>query len=417
MLSSTTMNTILCPHCKKAVEISEALSHQLKDEILKEVDGKHKEELEKIRIEAEARAAKRAEEALALRLKTSQEEVEETKKRNNQLQEQLSELLKKLRDMEQKDSERELEMQKQLLKEREMMEMEIAKSEQEKARLDKMELQKQLDDTKKALEDAQRKAQQSSQQLQGEVLELDLEQQLRTEFLTDEITPVPKGVDGADIIQKVRNKFGQIAGSILWETKRTKAWSNTWSAKLREDVRTMGAETAVLVSDVLPAGIETFGFYENIWVSSYRYALPLASALRIGLLQVARAKSASANKDEKLEMLYQYLTNTSFKHRFEAQVEAIIELRQDFEAEQRTMTRLWKKKEMQLQRMTKNVASLYGELQGILGSALPAIQGLEVDHMLDSGTSTLDSVNGNIKNGDLFSDGKETYEKADSTLL
>ncbi len=377
------MNSILCPHCKKQVEISEALSHQLRDQILLEVDGKHKEELEKIRLESEARAAKKAEEALGLKLKNSQEEIEETKRRNNQLQEQLSELLKKLRAMEQKDSERELEMQKQLLKERELMEMEISKSEQEKARLEKMELQKQLDDTKKALQDAQRKAQQSSQQLQGEVLELDLEMQLKECFPTDEITPVPKGIDGADITQKVRNKYGHVAGTILWETKRTKAWNQAWLGKLREDVRTLGANCAIIVSEILPQGIETFGIVDQVWVTCQKYALPLAQALRVGILHVAIAKSTSANKDEKLEALYQYLTNASFKYRFEAQVEAIIELRQDFEAEQRTMTRLWKKKEMQLQRMTKNVASLYGELQGILGSALPAIQGLEVDHLID----------------------------------
>ena len=134
----------------------------------------------------------------------------------------------------------------------------------------------------------------------------------------------------------------------------------------------------------MPTGIDTFSFYENIWVCTYRYALPLAGVLRISLLQIAHAKSASLHKDEKLELLYQYLTDTSFRHRFEAQVEVITQMRMDFDTEQKTMMRLWKKKEMQLKRMTKNLAGMYGELQGILGSSLPTIQGLDNDRLLEA---------------------------------
>lgn len=377
------MNSILCPKCKEPVEISEALSHQIREKILMEVDGKHKEEIERLTTELQERAAKKAKEESEFVIKNLQTELAESTERNKKFHEQLMEFSKQMRELKLRDEERELEFRKQLLKERELMENEITKSEQEKSRLEKMELQKQLDDTKKALEDAQRKAAQSSQQLQGEVLELDLEQQLQSEFQFDEITPVPKGIDGADIIQKVRNKFGKTAGVIIWETKRTKAWSSTWTPKLREDARTLGADTAILISDVLPNGIETFGFYENVWVSTYKYALSLACVIRISILQVAQAKSAVANKDDKLEMLYQYLTNASFKHRFEAQVESISEMRSDLEQEQRAMTRMWKKKDMQIQRMMRSVAGLYGELQGILGSALPSIQGLELQALPD----------------------------------
>lgn len=375
------MNNILCPKCGEQVEISQAIAHELREKILDEVNNKHKEEISKLKLEITQQAVKKTTEELEMKYKNSQIEAEEKEKRNKNLQGQLTALMKEHYNLQQKDQERDLEMQKKILKQRELLETEITKIEQEKARLDKLELQKQLEDTKKALEEAQRKAQQSSQQLQGEVLELDLEQQLKAEFTTDEILPVPKGIDGADIVQKVRNKFGNVAGSIVWEIKRTKAWNNAWPAKLREDVRTLGAETAVLVSDVLPDGIDTFTFHNNIWVTCYRYAIPLACVLRISMLQVAQAKSASANKDEKLEMLYQYLTNASFRHRFEAQVEAIGEFRSDLEQEQRTMTRLWKKKNMQIHRMMNNVASLYGELQGILGSALPVIQGLDFEQL------------------------------------
>lgn len=371
------MNTITCPKCGKPVEISEAFSHQFRDQILQEVNQKHKIELEKVLLEAQEKAKLQAKEELDFKLKNYQNEADEAKERNKLLQEQLLELSKNIRDLKEKDSEREIEMQKQMLKERERMETEIGRAEQEKARFEKLELQKQLDDTKKALEEAQRKAAQSSQQLQGEVLELDLEQQLRDNWPSDEVLPVPKGVEGADIWQKVRNRHGQTAGAIVWEAKRTKAWNNAWLPKLREDVRTMNANCAIIISDVLPQGIETFGLVDGVWVTCYRYAIPLAQVLRDGILRVAIAKATTAHKDEKLEALYSYLTDPGFRHRFEAQVEAIIELKTDLDTEQRTMTRLWKKKEIQINRMTKNIASLYGELQGILGNALPGIRGLE----------------------------------------
>ena len=371
------MNSILCPHCGKQVEISQAFTHQMREQVRSEEAVLHKAELEKTRLEAEERALKRAKEELQLRLKNSQQEAEETGKRNKDLQEQLLGLTKEFRELKQKDNEREIEMQKLLLKEREKMELEIRKTETERSNLKQAELQKQLDDTKKALDEAQRKADQKSQQLQGEVLELDLEARLREAFPADEISPVPKGMEGADILQKVRNNHGQTAGIIVWETKRTKAWNNSWLAKLREEKRKLNTSIAILVSDILPGEIENFGLYENIWVTSYSYALALASVLRMSLFEVAIAKSATAHKDERLEALFTYLTNDSFRNRFEAQVESIIELNNDLEAEKRSTVRSWKKREMQIRRLTNNIASMYGELQGIIGNALPSIQSLD----------------------------------------
>lgn len=371
------MENVLCPHCGKKVELSEAFTHQMKEAVRSEQAAKHKLELQKALAEAEERAMKKAKEEVELRLKNSEQDAEEARKRNATLQEQLLELTKEMREIKQKDREREVEMQKQMLKERERMEIEITKSEQEKARMEKLELHKKLEDTQKALEDAQRKAQQTSQQLQGEVLELDLENQLRDWFSTDEIVPVPKGVDGADLMQKVKNKFGQTAGIILWETKRTKAWSGSWTTKLRDDKRRVDASVAVIVSDVLPDGIETFGLHEGVWATSYKYSLPLASVLRNGMLEVAIARSTAAHKDERLEALFNYLTKDGFRNKFETQVESMIALMQDLEAEQRSTVRMWKKREMQLKRLLGNTATMYGELQGILGASLPSLPSLE----------------------------------------
>ncbi len=397
------MNNIKCPHCGKPVELSEAFTHQMRETIREEQTATHKAELEKIkletekqalehkealekaRIEAEERAMKRAKETLELQLKNTQNEAEEASKRNKELQEQILELTKEMRTLSQKDKERELEMQKKLMKERESIELEVSKSVKEESRLKEMELQKQLDDTKKALEDAQRKAAQSSQQLQGEVLELDLENQLREVFATDEIVPVPKGIDGADLMQKVKNKFGNTAGMILWETKRTKAWSGSWTTKLRDDKRRVDASVAIIVSDVLPDGIDTFKFYEGVWVTSYKYAIPLASVVRTGLMEVAIARATAAHKDERLEALFSYLTKDGFRNKFETQVESLMTLMQDLETEKRSTVRIWKKREMQLNRMMGNTASMYGELQGILGSSLPSLPSLEASSLLSEG--------------------------------
>lgn len=404
------MNNVLCPHCGKQVELSEAFTHQVRETVRAEQALKHKAELEKARLEvekqaaehkealekakleAEERALKKAKETLELQLRNSQNEAEEASKRNKELQEQILALTKDIRTLTQKDKDRELEMQKQLLKERELIIEEVSKSAKEESRLKEMELQKKLEDTQKALEDAQRKAHQTSQQLQGEVLELDLENQLREYFATDEIIPVPKGVDGADMMQKVKNKFGQTAGLILWETKRTKAWSGSWTTKLRDDKRRVEASCAIIVSEVLPEGIDTFQFYEGVWVTSYKYALPLASVLRNGLMEVAIARATAAHKDERLEALFNYLTKDGFRSKFEVQVESIMALIQDLQAEKRSTVRVWKKREMQLNRMMGNTASMYGELQGILGSSLPSLPSLESPSLLEGGSPEQESL-------------------------
>lgn len=391
------MNNIHCPHCGKQVELSEAFTHQMAESIRQEqalkhkaelekaklmaekLTSEHKAELEKAKLEAEERALKKAKETLELQLKNSQNEAEETAKRNRELQEQILQLTKEMRSLSQKDKEREIEMQKQMLKERELIEQEVAKSVKEESRLKEMEMQKKLDDMQKALEEAKRKGQQGSQQLQGEVLELDLENQLRDCFATDEVIPVPKGINGADLMQKVKNKFGQTAGTILWETKRTKDWSGSWTTKLRDDKRAVDASVAIIVSEVLPDGIDTFKFYEGVWVTCYKYAIPLASVLRSGLMEVAIARATAAHKDERLEALFTYLTKDGFRNKFETQVESIMALKTDLDTEKRSTVRIWKKREMQLNRLMGNTATMYGELQGILGASLPSLPSLELE--------------------------------------
>jgi hypothetical protein len=371
------MNTVVCPHCKKKVEISEALKHQFELEQKAKIEEELIKKFDKEKTEAAAHVSKKIREQFEIQIKQVKEDSADKDVRIKKLLEELTELTQELRKSRKERDEVQLEMQKKLVSEEEKIRSEERKKAEEEQRLKNLEKDKQLQDALKANEEMRRKLQQGSQQMQGEVLELDLESQLREQFPADEIAPVPKGIEGADICQKVRNKFGQTAGLILWETKRTKAWSGSWSAKLREDKRRLGASLAILVSDVLPNGITSFGIFENIWVCTYQYALPLVNVLRIGLFELAVAKSATANKDEKLEALFSYLVSDGFRNRFESQVESIIKLKSDLETEQRTTIRLWKSREQQLKRLMGSIAAMYGELQGIMGEALPALPSLD----------------------------------------
>ncbi len=250
----------------------------------------------------------------------------------------------------------------------------MVRQEAEKHLFKEKEKDKQIDDLRKALDEAQRKASTTgSQQLQGEVMEVDLEEKLIKNFPTDLIDPVAKGVKGGDILQTVRNSSGKIAGSILWETKRAN-WAPSWLPKLREDSRKVGASASILVSEVMPKDIKNFGFVDGILVTSYSYAIPLAVMIRRSIMQVAAAKSSVANKDEKLERLYGYLQSDTFRHRFEAYAESIVEMQQDLDTEKRSTQRSFKKREMQIVRALENISDVWGELQGIMGSALQEIK-------------------------------------------
>src|SRR6185369_10385907 len=246
------MNTVQCPYCKKQFELSEAFKHQVEEDIRRETDTKHKEELKKLEREIEEKAEKRIKEEVALMLKNSENEVEEEKKKSDKLQNDLLEQLKVVRKLQADQLQKDIDMEKKLQHDREKMQEELSKSLKEKSDLENAELKKQLEDTQKALVEAQRKASQKSQQLQGEVLELELENLLKTAFPHDEIEPIGKGITGADIRHIVKSPKGFTCGTILWESKRTKEWSDKWIAKLKEDLRADKAMCAVIVSIILP---------------------------------------------------------------------------------------------------------------------------------------------------------------------
>jgi hypothetical protein len=226
--------------------------------------------------------------------------------------------------------------------------------------------------------DLKRKAEQGSQQLQGEVLELELESLLKAKFPFDGFDPVPKGEFGGDLVQRVVNASGVPCGSILWETKRTKNWGGDWIAKLREDQRRAKSDLAIIVSTALPKGVQTFDQVDGVWVTDFRCALPVAFALRQLLLDVAAARIAGEGQQSKMELVYDYLTGPRFRHRIEAIVEKFDEMRADLDKERKAMTKLWAKREMQITGVIEATAGMYGDLQGIAGKALKEIDGFEL---------------------------------------
>jgi hypothetical protein len=227
------------------------------------------------------------------------------------------------------------------------------------------------------IEELRRKADQGSQQLQGEALEFELEALLRDRFSGDVIEGVPNGELGGDIIHRVRNQVGKICGTMLWEAKSTKAWNKKWLEKLRNDQRSANAEIGLIVSNTLPAGLETFDRIENIWVTKKRFAIPLAVVLRQSLIEVSNSRQAANGQRTKMEMVYQYLTGSQFRHRIDCIVEKFTDMQSDLDRERKSMVRIWAKREAQLKSVLDSSAGLYGDLQGIAGRALPELKSLD----------------------------------------
>jgi hypothetical protein len=262
-------------------------------------------------------------------------------------------------------------------------------AEAQQAQADLIRKQRELDDARREkeeqiasmqrqIEDLKRKAEQGSQQLQGEVQELALEALLRQKFARDLIEPVPKGEFGGDLIQRVVGPASQVVGSILWEAKRTKNWSDGWLGKLREDQRAAKADVCLIVSQALPKGVQTFDYIDGVWVTDPKCALAVAVALRESLVALSAARLAIEGQQTKMEMVSRYLTGPRFRHRIEAVVERFTEMQADLDRERKAMTRLWAKREEQIHGVVDTMAGLYGDLQGIAGRSLQEIEGLQV---------------------------------------
>lgn len=232
------------------------------------------------------------------------------------------------------------------------------------------------------IEELRRKAEQGSQQLQGEALELDFERELGMRFPIDVIEPVAKGELGADLLQRVYTRQGQLAGTIIWEMKRTKNWSDGWLAKLRDDQREAHADVAIIMSAALPKGVENFDLVDGVYAVHPRCAMPLATMLRQSILELARTRVSQQGQASKVDEMYAYLTGSTFKHRIEALLENFNALQDGFNAEKRALQQQWKKREKQLEAALEATASMFGEMQAIAGKDLAALPGFQLDGAL-----------------------------------
>jgi hypothetical protein len=362
---------------KQLLEDKRKLDDQVADQVAAQLKA------ERIRVIAEE--SKKAKLASAAELENKARELidlqEVLKSREQKLaeaQQAQAELIKKQRALDDEKRELELTVEKRVQSGLTEVRSLAKKEAEDEQKLKVMEKEQTIAAMQKQIEDLKRRAEQGSQQLQGEVQELELENLLRTKFPFDAIEPVPKGEFGGDVLHRVRSNGGQASGTILWESKRTKSWSDGWLTKLREDQRAAKAEIAVIVTQVLPKGVETFELVEGVWVTHPRAALPVAMILRQSLLELALARQSSEGQQSKTEMVYQYLTGPRFKQRVEAIVEAFSTMQEDLTAEKKAIQRQWAKREIQIDKVMQSTVGMYGDLQGIAGKSLLEIEGLEL---------------------------------------
>ncbi|MBI1321123.1 MAG: DUF2130 domain-containing protein [Candidatus Hydrogenedens sp.] len=357
-----------------------------KNELDTTVADKVRAEREKIASEAERKARLALQDdmpACATVLADLNQVVESQRTKLQEAQVAQAELLKKQRELEDAKAEMELSIQKGIQEGLDASRAAARKEAEEALGLKLAESQHTIGQMQKQIEDLKRRAEQGSQQLQGEVLELELEARLTAQFPMDTIVPVPKGEYGGDTIQTVCGPLGQPCGTILWESKRTKAWSESWLQKLKDDQRAAKAEVAVIVTQALPKDVSTFDFKDGIWVTNWSCALPVAICLRQSLIELALARQSREGQETKMEAVYEYLTGPHFRQRVQAIVEAFTTMQEDLAKERKAIQAQWAKREKQLERVLGATAGMYGDLYGIAGQSIKAIDGLEFELLLD----------------------------------
>ncbi|HEY3755525.1 MAG TPA: DUF2130 domain-containing protein [Opitutaceae bacterium] len=409
--------TIICPKCTNEIKLNESLAAPLIETtkrdyearlVQKDTDialrqkalqeredtlSKAKESLdsqvaEKMKLERTKIAAeesRKAKLALSTDLEQKAKDIidlqEVLKARDEKLaeaQKAQADLIRKQRDLDDARRELDLTVEKRIQEGLTLTRQQARKEAEDELKLKVSEKEQTITSMQKQIEELKRRAEQGSQQIQGEVQELALEALLRAKFPRDNIEPVPKGEFGGDALQRVVSPLGQACGTILWESKRTKNWSDGWLNKLRDDQRSAKAEIAVLVTQVLPRGVENFDWVDGVWVTQPQVAIPVGIMLRQSLVELATARQASEGQQSKMEMLYSYLTGPRFRQRVQAIVEAFSNMKEDLDKERKAITKQWAKRDEQIERVMQATVGMYGDMQGIAGKTLQEIEGLEM---------------------------------------
>lgn len=403
-------STVKCPNCKHEFPIGNALAQEIENEIRSKYlkvynDDKQKLELERVQINKlieqtksdaenqekiiaekiklqkailEQEATKKAAEEVDTRVKLMEKELQEKTAKIKEAQVKELELMQKEKAFLEKQELFAIEFEKQILEREKAIEERFKQKEAEKTDFKVKELEKKLADQKSLIETMQRKAEQGSMQMQGEVQELALEELLHHTFPFDMIEEVGKGVKGADAIQTVRNPLGKECGKIIYESKNTKAFGGDWIDKLKHDMRSSQADIAVIVTETMPKDMDRFGMKDGVWICNFTEIKSLAFVLRDSLVKIYAAQASQENKGDKMSMLYSYLTGTEFRQQIEAIVEGFTELQMGIQREKNSMQKIWKEREKQLEKVLLNTTNFYGSVKGIAGNAIGDIKLLEL---------------------------------------
>lgn len=362
---------IKCPNCGHEFEPTDLI----RDEIQKEVNSKAEEWKKKKEKELEESLRKNISSDFETKLRLLEETNKENEEKLKLARQKEADFLRKEQELKNKEAEIELTVQKQLQKDREKLTEDIRKIEEQKTanketeyQLKIKELEKQRDDQKKLADEMKRKAEQGSMQIQGEVQELLLEEMLRSTFPFDLVTEVGKGVRGADCIQTVRNAFGQECGKIIFESKRTKDFANDWIDKLKADMRSQGADVAVIVTQALPRDMNSFGEKEGVWICSFAEAKAVVTMLRNVVIKIFNSSKSQDNKGDKMHLLYDYLTSREFAEQWQAIREGFMSMKLSIQRERDAMEKLWKAREKQLEKVLLSAAHVRGSIEGISGT-------------------------------------------------
>jgi len=367
---------IKCPNCGTEFELNESLKNEVEKELrgkMMDWQKKKEDEFEKQKTALINDTLRKATDDTVVKIKALEEESRIKTQQLQTLQKKELDLLRDKNALEEKQKNLEVEIEKRFLEKRKEIEESAIKKEQEIFDLKTKEYKLQMEQQQKLIEELKRKSEQGSMQLQGESQELLLEEILQSYFPFDIIEEVGKGLEGADCIQVIRNNSGTICGKIVYESKRTKAWSNGWIDKLKADMRNSGSDVAILVTQVFPKDMEKFGEKDGVWICTFNEVSSVAQLLRNGIIKIYEAQKSQENKGDKMQLLYNYLTGIEFRGQMESIVEGFMAMKQSIMKERIQMEKLWKEREKQLEKVLLSTSGLYGSVKGIAGAGVSNI--------------------------------------------
>ena len=382
---------ITCPNCGHEIEMQATAAAQMREHILHDLQDRERTLQQKaLSVDADLQSRLNAE-TVRLRKEIEKatrtaysQEVDELRVKLESANAAEVLLRKDRRALEEQKRELELAVNRTLDEERETLREQARVQLVEQSRHRDADKDKLITDLKRQIDDMKRTAEFGSQQAQGFTLELELEHELRRAFPMDAIEAVPGGANGGDVLQRVFDRNGSPCGTILWESKRTKTWNDSWLPKLRDDQRRAKSEIAVLLSVELPKSLANFGCIDGTWITNRDCYIGLAAALRHGVIEAARARETAHGKMTKVDLVFQYFAGSEFRQKIEGLVEAFVEMKKDLDSEKRSFCRIWNKREKQITRAMVNTSALYGDLGCIIGPGLTGIPQLELGSIAEA---------------------------------